>query len=320
MPVNARNPFVFVVGCPRSGTTLLQRMLDHHPRLTVANDSHFIVRAIKKRLKTDPDPVMSEAIIDEVIGYHRFHRMGLDRNEVEAAASGAPTYSSFVARLYDRRGVLHGKPLSGEKTPDYCRYIPQLAALVPEARFVHIVRDGRNTALSTLKWAKPDKGPGRWAWWEKDALACCALWWTWQTWQGIRDGRALPPARYHQLLYEDLVAQPVQQLQKISEFLDLEYSDEMVNFHRGKTVENPALSAKSAWKPATKGLRDWRGQMAAEDQAVFQALAGDLLDLLSYPATQQGSNPAVESRVEQAYSFWDGARQSRDIADLMSGS
>ena len=44
------NPYVFVLGCPRSGTTLLQRMLDNHPQLTVANDTHFITRAIKKTL------------------------------------------------------------------------------------------------------------------------------------------------------------------------------------------------------------------------------------------------------------------------------
>ncbi|MBT8062107.1 MAG: sulfotransferase, partial [Gammaproteobacteria bacterium] len=242
---------------------------------------------------------------------------GLDRDEVDAAAEGAPTYSAFVSQLYKRRAALQGKQFSGEKTPDYCRYMPTLASLFPDARFIHIVRDGRNTALSTLKWAKPDKGPGRWPWWDSDALACCALWWTWQTWQGIRDGRALSPGRYHELRYEDLVERPAQHLQAMSDFLGLEYSDEMANFHRGKTVDNPALSAKSAWKPATKGLRDWREQMAPDDQAVFQALAGELLELLAYPATQQGANTAVEARVVQARSFWASARQSRDVADLI---
>ena len=72
------NPFVFVVGCPRSGTTLLQRMLDNHPQLAVANDTHFITRAAKRILRKDPQPLLTDELVEAVKSYRRFHRMKVD--------------------------------------------------------------------------------------------------------------------------------------------------------------------------------------------------------------------------------------------------
>ncbi len=76
-----------------------------------------------------------------------------------------PTTRDFVSRLYDLRARQAGKTLSGEKTPDYCRRMPLLHRLFPRAKFLHIIRDGRDVTLSTLDWATAGKGPGRWDLW-----------------------------------------------------------------------------------------------------------------------------------------------------------
>ena len=300
----ADNPFVFVVGCPRSGTTLLQRMLDNHPQLTVANDTHFITRAAKRVLRKEPQPLLTPELLDAVISYRRFYRMGLDEAEVTKAAESCPDYAEFVSRLYSLRGQKEGKPLSGEKTPDYCRKIPVLHRLFPAARFVHIIRDGRNTALSALNWASATKGPGKWSLWNKDPVGTCALWWRWQAGTGQHDGDLLGGDFYLRVKYEELVAHPEDELQVIASFLGIPNSDAMANYHAGKTKYAPGLSAKSAWLPPVKNLRNWRNKMPAEDIDVFEGIAGDLLRANGYSCLGNPTSEAVASRVEHCLAWW----------------
>ena len=304
------NPYVFVVGCPRSGTTLLQRMLDNHPQLTVANDTHFITRAAKHALKENPQPAMTPELLESVLSYRRTHRMGLQDDAVIAAAERSDTYAAFVSRLYTLRGNMKTKPLSGEKTPDYCRQMPALHALFPDTRFVHIIRDGRNTTLSTLSWASAEKGPGKWSLWHQDPLATCALWWRWQVGTGQKEGRALGASHYLQLRYEDLVANPVSELTSIARFLDLPYSDDMANYHAGKTRKESGLSAKAAWLPPVQGLRDWREHMSSEDIRVFEGIAGDLLCDIGYPCQGDAGDEAVAARVQYALQWWGAEGRS----------
>lgn len=83
-----QNPYLFVVGCPRSGTTLLQRMLDAHPDLAVANDSHFILETLADFAPLDPlsgidlDPALTRDLVEWVRTYRTFGRLGLDDRAV----------------------------------------------------------------------------------------------------------------------------------------------------------------------------------------------------------------------------------------------
>src|SRR6266487_1336483 len=94
------NPYLFVVGCPRSGTTLLQRMLDHHQQLAVTKDTHFIKSGLEGE-GTAPNPEMTPWLLERVIGYRRFFLMGLDPSRVREIGRAASTYREFVSRLYD---------------------------------------------------------------------------------------------------------------------------------------------------------------------------------------------------------------------------
>jgi hypothetical protein len=211
--MDTRNPYVFVVGCPRSGTTLLQRMLDAHPHLAVANDTHFIPAAIGRRTPHRDLPLTPE-IIERVRRFRTrggmgFHRLGLPEGALESAASEAATYPELVAGLYARLAHLHGKRFAGEKTPDYVRYLPLLNALFPWAKVVHLIRDGRDVTLALLDWAQEKKtgrlrGPARARLWQESPLAACALWWNWQVGSGRRDAPALGDS-YREVRYETLV-------------------------------------------------------------------------------------------------------------------
>lgn len=285
-------------------------MLDNHPQLTIANDTHFILRAVKRTLRREPQPLLTPDLVTAVQSYRRFYRMGLDENDVEAAAEHCLTYAEFVSRLYALRGKKNRKRLSGEKTPDNCRNMPLLHGLFPAARFVHIIRDGRNTALSALNWANENKGPGKWSLWTEDPLATCALWWRWQAGAGERDGKGLGNRFYHRVKYEDLVAQPEKELEAIAASLDIPYSESMVNYHAGKTRHEPGLSAKSAWLPPVKNLRDWRTDMSPEDVEVFEGIAGELLKESGYNCGGRHPSSAVKSRVSRGLAWWESEGKS----------
>ena len=168
-----QNPYLFVVGCLRSGTTLLQRMLDSHPQLAVGYDCHFIPQGIR-RVPVGVDPPLRTRLVERVRRLPRFARLGLPDAAVAEAAANAKTYSEFVSGVYRQCALLHGKALAGEKAPGYCRHLPHLHALFPWVRTIHLVRDGRDVALSVLDWGK---GPARLPLFRDEPVAACALWW-----------------------------------------------------------------------------------------------------------------------------------------------
>lgn len=305
-----RNPYAFVVGCPRSGTTLLQRMLDHHPLLAVANDSHFVPKAVED-LPVDADPPLTPELVDWVRTYRRFSRLRLPDEAVDEAAAEARSYSGFVSAIYTQYARAHGKRLAGEKTPDYVRCLPRLHALFPWVRSIHIIRDGREVALSALEWAHDGKGPSKLSMWGEEPVAVCALWWRWQVRTGQYDGARLGPSRYREVRYDDLVGDPEARLRELAEFLELPDAAEMAAYHVGRTSHRPGLSAKKAWLPPTAGLRNWRHDLTRRDQALFEVLAGDLLAELGYERTVDTISSEVTEVAERCRAWWESVRRSR---------
>ncbi len=307
-----QNPFLFASGVPRSGTTLLQRMLDNHPELAVANDSHFIPRALEK---TDKSLVvdarngvaipLTPELAKSVFEYHRFWRLGIDRTEFEQVRDDSETYQQLVAELYDLFARKSGKRLAGEKTPDYVRRLDLLHGLFPEAKLIHLVRDGRDVALSLLHWAKPDKGPGRIELWKNQPIAVCALWWRWMVTAAREQVAQIDPANYLAVHYERLVSSPSNTMENTCQFLDLDYSPRMVEFHRGKVRENRELSVKSAWLAPQTGLRNWRNQMPPEQIALFEALASDALQEHGYELSSERISGQVLTVASECQNWWD---------------
>jgi hypothetical protein len=293
-------------------------MLDHHPLLAVANDTHFIPRVIKKVMPTaisniieGSDLPLTPELIEGVQRYHRFARLGISNEVVDGAAAKSRTYRELVSELYSEYGRQHGKQLAGEKTPDYCRCLPFLHGLFPWAKTIHIIRDGRDVALSTLEWAREGKGPGRFDLWNEEPVATCALWWRWQVSAGRQDGADLGSNQYCEVKYEALVARPDETLRRLVSFLDLPFASEMLAYHVGKQRHHPGLSAKKAWLPPTTGLRDWRTQMEAGDVELFEAIAGDLLSALGYERTLETISPKIAAVAERCRRWGDETMAKR---------
>jgi hypothetical protein len=298
------NPYAFFVGCPRSGTTLLGRIGDAHPELAVIHETRWIADWWENRTGLTREGHITPTLLARLREHPRFAKLGIDPSAIAGVlvGEGAPvTYGDFVTALFDLYGDLRHKRLVGDKTPKYVRSIPSLGELWPHAKFVHLLRDGRDVCLSVLDWRK---GAPKFSTWEEDAVSTAALWWEWQVRLGREAGAALGADRYYELQYESLVADPERECAALCGFLGLRYDGAMLRFHEGRIREGPGLDAKKAWRPVTAGLRSWREQMAPGDVARFEAAAGLLLDELGYQCAEGSvSDEDVEraARLREAF-------------------
>ena len=195
------NPFVFIVGCPRSGTTLLRRIVDAHPQLAITPETQWIPAYYKKRLGLTPEGLVTPELIPRLLEHRKFFQLQLSREELERLITlpQPVPYASFVTGIFDLYGKIRGKSLVGDKTSGYVLKLRMLHDLWPTAKFVHLIRDGRDVCLSILNWTKANRAAGRYATWAEDPITTTALWWKRTVQLGCADGRLLEPDLYYEL-------------------------------------------------------------------------------------------------------------------------
>ena len=296
-------PAPFVVGVTRSGTTLLRMMLDAHPQLTIPPETHFIPDVIKA---TANEGVTAERLVDAIVSNRRWGDFHLDAGDLERRIHSLKPLDAGAAiraffELYAER---QGKPRWGDQTPRYVTRMRMIERALPEARFVHLIRDGRDAALSRARRALKTPAP----------MTKVA-----QRWRGrILRAREQAPRldHYLELRYEDLVLETEVTLRRLCEFIELPFDDAMLTYHEraearlkemardlperpGKPLrpadhrlEAHALTSKP---PDPARLGRWRQEMSASDQAAFQEVAGDLLDELGYEPAP-GTAPSRDDR------------------------
>ena len=263
-----KNPFVFIGGCPRSGTTLLQRIVNAHSQIAITPETQWLPRVFAKRIGLTPEAFITSGLIPRLLGHPRFAHLGIGRRDLERLLAGAEQvpYSQFVSAIFDLYGRTQGKPFVGDKTPGYIRQIRVLHTLWPEAKFVHLIRDGRDVCLSALSWKrKAARMPELYPTWTDEPVITAALWWADHVRRGRQRGLVLGRALYYEVRYEALVSEPAKECARLCDFLGLPFEESMVRFHEGRTNAKAGLSPKDAWLPITPGLRDWRSQMPADD-------------------------------------------------------
>jgi Sulfotransferase family len=283
------------VGCPKSGTTLLRRMVDAHPLVAIPNEQHWLPKWFEQRNGVTPEGLATPELISKLLEYERFSRMCIDREKLERLmeSDGPIEYSSFVSGVFDLYGKARGKPLVGDKTPSYVRRIGTLHALWPKAKFVHLIRDGRDVYLSTINWNRAFKITRRFAAWSQDPVTTAAFWWEWNVRLGRESGGLLEQDLYCELRHEALIANPPEECAKLCKFLGVPYEDAMLDFRKSRERTQPGLDAKKARQPVISRLEDWRRQMPRADIERFEAAVGDLLDELGY--ARSVPHPSLEA-------------------------
>ena len=300
-------PFPFFVGCGRSGTTLLRAMVDSHPEVSVPDEVAFIIRYHRPHRALQygwPRRFDAAACTDLIVDDASLRRWPVTETEARAALADPPpeSFADTVRRLYALVAASQGKPRYADKTPSHVLYLPRLGRLFPEARFVHLIRDGRDVALSYRSVA-----------WGPTTVPEAAVRWRRSVRRGRRDGQRLGPDRYREIRYEALVTDPERVLRDLCPFLEIDWDDAMLQYHERADAVIAATRFPDAHQrlllPPQPGLRDWRTEMAAEDVDSFEAIAGELLDELGYG--RAGERPSVPRRLRsRGRIVADGASRS----------
>jgi hypothetical protein len=265
-------PF-FVVGCERSGTTLVRLMLDSHPHLAVPPESHFVVQG--------PGPREDlTAAIDRILTYPSFHDwdLCLDREQIMkvVADRAIGSYAELLRCLYGLFAEAHGKRRWGDKTPRYVHHIPALIALFPDAQFIHVIRNGYETAASFYQHGRIG------------SVISAADWWRRVVAEGRR-ARRLGSERYYELRLERLIANPAAILEEVCQFLGEPFSPVMLEYHRDARLRlTPQMltNHQDVERPPTSGLRDWTAGLSYDDQIAVQAVCARTMRSLGFPVSR----------------------------------
>lgn len=287
-------PAPFVVGAPRSGTTLLRLMLDAHSLLAIPPETGFVpVAASVAARGGGPD-----ALLAEITRLPTWADLGLASDQARELLLAVRPWSvseglRVLYRAYARR---HGKPRFGDKTPTHVRHVAALVDLLPEAHVIHLIRDGRDTAAS-VRGLHFSPGDG-----SVEAIA--------RQWQdGIREARrqASGIEHYRELRYERLVTEPEAVLRQLCEWLELPWEDGVLRFHeraeqrfeelpfarQDGTVlrtreDRHRLHEKTSLAPDGTRIGRWRGDLSPVEVEAFESVAGALLAELGYEPAATG--------------------------------
>ena len=269
------SPPFFIVGHPRSGTTLLRFMLSSHPRLYIPEETGFIPYLMPRRLHRRPLSLAQTRRLLERIARLNYLWAGLaDDLPAFYASLPQPTLSAVLDALYRRMVAPHGAERWGDKTPLYVQHIPLLAGLFPGAQFIHIIRDGRDAALSARK---------KWGYAYQD-LTYLLRHWVRNVRTGQRNGRALGQTRYLEIRYETLVRQPQTTLEAVCRFLGEAFHPRMLRHTdlARQVGPGPDNHTEILRPVSTASIGRWRREMSPFQKKIAVYIAGDLLAELGY--------------------------------------
>lgn len=269
---------VFVVGCPRSGTTVLYHMLLSAGGFAVYRTETNVFNLLVPRFggmrsREDRQQMMTEWC-DSIL----FDVSGLDAGKitnqvVEEVRCGGDFLRLVMGEVARHQGVDRW----ADCTPEHLLYMEEIKRAIPDALFLHIIRDGRDVALSYLKqgWAYPlpwDRG---------QQLSVAGLYWSWIVNRGREIGRRLG-ASYQEVRFEELVSHPQDTLARVGVFVDHDLDYEAIQRVGIGSVSEPNTSFESepgAFDPVGR----WRTKMSSQDVAQCEQLIGDRLQELGYP-------------------------------------
>jgi len=317
-------PIFFVVGRPKSGTTWLRRMLDQHPEVLCHGEGRFFGR-------DDKDPnfenvrvnskgqMMRPGSLHYTLGEYENLRIWLQRTwwsrdgdvDEHIACLTREAVHYFLARKLSETG----KRIVGDKTPlQSAQTVSEIASMFPEAKVVHIIRDGRDQAVSHAhhRWnrVRPVEEGGRLTLEERDKrdryrenpegfvasgesifsdqhLIGAAKGWCSQVGTTHREGTSVLGDGYTEVYYEDLLERPEEEMGRLFRFLGARDDERVVRRcverNRFEEVARRQAGSEDSTSFLRKGIAgDWRSVFTECDKTIYKEIAGDLLIELGY--------------------------------------
>ena len=267
---------VFIGGAPRSGTTFLGSLLGGHPTCIATPESSFKVDALISQTSL-ADMTIDSIAIHKLLRSHRFRTWELRLNaDVHGALERANTVAEvmfLLARAYAGAMARETASVWVDHTPSNIRYVDRLGQHFPEAKFIHLVRDGRAVGASILPLN-----------WGPNTIAAAAEDWMGHVAAGLAAEARLLEDKIVRVRYEDLVRAPEAELRRLCEFLKLDFHESMTS-GIGFQPESYSLPLHPhvGQPPRTDRITTWQSKLGSRDIEIFEARTNDLLVLLGYP-------------------------------------
>jgi hypothetical protein len=282
-PLRAREPwdtpFFCIIGAGRSGTTLLRAMLCRHPEVCIPPELEAVGTLAQDYLRINALPwdALSRLCMSRVVAHPDFAHWKLDGADLLTRASRLPPaqrgLDQLLGTVYTAYRDQHrpGARLIGDKTPLHTMYLDWVDAIFPDARFIHLLRDGRAVVESFVRHWGDLADP-------QSLLKGCSIWQE-RVRRAHRFCRSRPPGRAVEIRYEDLVQDPEPVLRRIAELLDLTFRPEMLE-HRDESSDLGDTSAPHMATLAQPLLKDlnsrWRQLPEEHQRLITRTLEDDL--------------------------------------------
>lgn len=256
---------VIVGGCPRSGTTLIRVILDTHPHLCCGPESEIF--------KPGPrNPRRLAELFD------------LDPATVAILQQQAASQAEFIAQFFRLYCQETGKKRWAEKTPNNIQSLDFIFEHFPEAKFIHMVRDGRDTICSLRTHPRHKVVNGKLIKLDtNNPIEQCIDTWVRETSRGL-SWRNDP--RYFELRYEDVVNDPEPTLRQVFEFIDEPWDPAVLDFHEvssaSRDVTRFPQNPEAVQKLSPRSLARWKTDLSEEELRLFYEKAGDLMAKFGY--------------------------------------
>ncbi len=265
---------IFIGGCSRSGTTLLGAILGAHSDCVCPPESHFKVSVLRTCRREDGSIDLEEAL--RFIRMHwRFKLWNLEIDPSQAPDSSYVDLLTWLVEAYGR-SAWDDRGLAGstwiDHTPENINYAHLLLELFPQARIVHIIRDGRAVANSILPL---DWGP--------NTVIKAAPWWEANVREGLALESTLPADQIVRVMYEELVSEPEETVRQLCEKLGLAYEASML---QADGFRPPGYTASQhtmiGQRPDPSRATRWKTTLTDRQVELFESLAADLLEQMGY--------------------------------------
>ena len=279
--VDAERPVV-ICGVGRSGTSLLQSMLNAHPELCFPPETHFFRRYVATaRVRRRWERLGATALQAVLDSDEDFLRAGLDAESLLRPESGRGLNTARVfRRLLKRVAARAGKSRVGDKDPRSLDHLAAWKREFPAARVVHVIRDPRDVLLSRTKAAWSAGRP----WWAH-VMICKE-----QLRRGRKLGRQLFGEAYLEVRYERLIADPDAVLRRICEHIDVSFDACMLEF--GESAKQLVDGREMSWKKETLGpllsnnMEKWRTELSGFQVRMTERVVRECFHDLGYVEDQ----------------------------------
>jgi Sulfotransferase family len=275
-----KNAPVFVLGCVRSGTKLLYHILLSSGTFCVYRTESNVFNLLGFKFGNLRHRKNRQRLLDAWLRSKLFQRSELQTEEIAPQIlENCRNEGDFLRILMETIARKQGVKRWAETTPQHLLYLPLIKKLIPDALIVHIIRDGRDVAVSLKKigWIRP------FPWDRRGSLLASGLFWKWMVLKGRNHGRKMGPD-YMEVRYEELVEKPRETLAEISKFIDEDLDYDRILSQPMDSVKSP--NSSFGGDENLKGLRPvgrWKTLLSPSEVAELEAGIGDLLTDLGYP-------------------------------------